>query len=197
MDKLNLPENIPVYECHKTVKAVKVRLYADADHNVVAQPIEEFSVDHTDLPHIVLPKEWVKNRVGLPPAGPDAVNAVVATWAQEYEGILGYIVQYDGGYTSWSPVEAFEMGHHGPMATAADLLGQRGKQLDTPDGKRPKGDTSLVFEELVTVAEFPDLGPAGVAWRLLVDERGWLWRVDRGGRIARIIVDGLAPPINA
>lgn len=52
----------------------------------------------------------------IAPAESDAVPFITVdpTWRQRFKGTesdLGYFVQYEGGYTSWSPSQPFEAGY--------------------------------------------------------------------------------------
>lgn len=73
---------LPRYRCHKIVRAIKVEPEDDGD--VVLRPTDP------QYQPISVSRDWYQKR------------GVVGT---------GYYVVYDNGYTSWSPVEAFEKGY--------------------------------------------------------------------------------------
>ena len=78
---------LPRYECHKEVWALKIKAFDILTDGGTITPAEEgyapFEVD----------AEWVSERYK-----PD-------------QGDLGYYVVYEDGYKSWSPTEAFEKGY--------------------------------------------------------------------------------------
>ena len=73
---------IPLYQSHKQVRALKVRY--DPSSSKMLLPV--------DLKYLAfeMPSEW---------------------FVKHEPKALGYFVVYDGGYKSWSPVEAFEGGY--------------------------------------------------------------------------------------
>ena len=76
----------PLYECHKQVRAIRIG-----------------SVD-------VLPAPYGSQLVPADPAFPTI--DVSAEWIAKHEPVAGgFFVVYDGGYTSFSPAEAFESGY--------------------------------------------------------------------------------------
>lgn len=75
---------LPLYKCHKTVRAAKIK-----ELRVRQSGIADVFVEGMDSP-LVQPSDWVERhqpRVG------------------------GYLVQYEGGYESYSPADAFENGY--------------------------------------------------------------------------------------
>jgi hypothetical protein len=64
---------------------------------------------------------------------------IVTAWPQEKDGKPGYGVKYSGGYTSWSPKEAFEesyiaIGHvSGKPAFIQRLIGERAQLRDNTE----------------------------------------------------------------
>lgn len=79
---------MPRYECHKKVWALK---------------IESIQIDGSDMCAIIGPYD-----PGY------AVFKTAPGWADRYSGSgldLGYYVVYEDGYASWSPSRAFEAGY--------------------------------------------------------------------------------------
>lgn len=77
--------NIPLWQCHKQVRAVKIAaIEIHADKSATIAPI-----------------------VGL-------VFKTAPGWAERWKGSeddKGYFVQYDDSFASWSPTKAFEDGY--------------------------------------------------------------------------------------
>lgn len=91
-------KELPIYKCHKEVRAVKIREILPADctcgpdggcdgfaHGVILKP------EDGDFLPILVPGSFMR-RFPQPQAP-------------------GYYVVYEDGYASWSPVEAFEKGY--------------------------------------------------------------------------------------
>lgn len=80
-------KQLPRYQSHKKVWALKIaalEIHEDGSATIAPE-------DHRYAPF--------KTRPG---------------WAERFtgnEGDRGYFVQYEGGFTSWSPTEAFESGY--------------------------------------------------------------------------------------
>lgn len=82
---MNAPFTMPQYRCHKTVRAAKI---TDFRHN-----------GNFTAPDLVL------GEIG-------AVVSMLAEWHNKHQPHRGgYFVQYEDGYQSFSPAEAFEDGY--------------------------------------------------------------------------------------
>ena len=75
---------LPKYQCHKQVWALKIRDMTMTPRGYMIIPFEP------NYPPFEVSKEWVEKH--QPKVG-------------------GYWVQYEDGYTSFSPAEAFEAGY--------------------------------------------------------------------------------------
>lgn len=76
---------LPMWRCHKVVRAIKIattRPIPNGDADLIPED-ESYSPIEVD-------SQWMREKRVYPP---------------------GYYVVYDDGYTSWSPVEAFEQGY--------------------------------------------------------------------------------------
>lgn len=78
--------NLPVYNCHKTVQAVLILSVSYDVNHIEAKLIPE----DIRIPPIIVGSVFINKHK---PSG------------------IGYFVIYNDGYTSWSPVEAFESGY--------------------------------------------------------------------------------------
>jgi hypothetical protein len=79
---------LPLYQCHKRVRAAKINQISFA----------------VDAPRCVLVLGSPEDRSGI--------VEVSADWIREKRAeVGGYYVEYDDGYTSYSPAKAFEDGY--------------------------------------------------------------------------------------
>lgn len=91
MSKIRITQKgiVSKFKCHKTVIAWKVASVGEADSHVIAYGNEDGNVAQIE-------KSFLHGmREGFSPS--DLLN--------------GYIVQYEDGYVSWSPCDAFENGY--------------------------------------------------------------------------------------
>lgn len=124
-----IPVPLPVWDCHKQVEALKIVEILEMDGKLFFR-----GDDGTLIPTDV---DWLRKH---------DVDHVAEGEA------LGYYVRYKDGYTSWSPVKAFEEGYH----RAADLdqlsavpnppLGMTQEEFDAADGPKPQPETEKVSD---------------------------------------------------
>ncbi|MBX9609707.1 MAG: hypothetical protein K2Y51_26090 [Gammaproteobacteria bacterium] len=109
--------NLPLYKSHKTVKAAKINAARFFQHTPrgwtldLAVPIKpETPVEETPLAFysVEVSEEWVMSRVL---GGEDLPVTAGERRALAEHITTGYYVQYEDGYSSWSPAEAFEAGY--------------------------------------------------------------------------------------
>lgn len=79
---------MPRYVCHKTVHALKIN---QIEPQLRSDLLVHLLPEDNRYPYIVVTDEWCRSH--------------------KVERPSGYYVQYEDGYTSWSPVEAFEKGY--------------------------------------------------------------------------------------
>lgn len=80
------PRRLPLYDCHKQVRALKIKkVEQNADNSV------DLLFEHKDYAPITIAGDAAKKFTGDPD--------------------LGYYVEYKDGYVSWSPTKAFENGY--------------------------------------------------------------------------------------
>lgn len=83
---------MPQYQCHKTVGALKVSNVVEVDDEIDRWDLHFAAVGYAP---VRVTGTWIKRRVGDKPLA--AIN--------------GYYILYPDGYTSWSPEEAFLAGY--------------------------------------------------------------------------------------
>lgn len=83
--EIGTQKQMPKYQCHKQVWALKIKAIEERSEKSVSAIIED-----EDFAPITLSKRFVKEH-GV--------------------GAGGYLVTYKGGYQSYSPAEAFEEGY--------------------------------------------------------------------------------------
>lgn len=81
---------------------------------------------------------------------------IILAWAQEKEGVEGYAVKYNDGYTSWSPKEAFEasylvIGHIGHLPEHVQRLAGEFIQQADRLGKALNFIGSSIYDTLDSV----------------------------------------------
>ncbi len=97
------------YRSHKVVQAAKIEKMADAD----AENRWAWEVEGGEI--LQMTPEWLTSRVG---------GGVITDHEELHrKAIGGYFVQYEDGYTSWSPAEAFESGYTEIPEPFTDSLG--------------------------------------------------------------------------
>lgn len=78
-------ENMPVYESHKKVRGLKI-----AEIKPGANGFQALIFEDKRYAPVEVSDQWIQEKHAVAP---------------------GYFVLYDDGYTSWSPVQAFEEGN--------------------------------------------------------------------------------------
>jgi hypothetical protein len=104
--------NLPRWRCHKVVGACKIKSISTGPDSCMITAEEE--------------------HVGTFPAPPGWLTRALSSLVSDIKGessvnelFGGYFVQYDDGYCSWSPAEAFEDGYT-PVDT--ELVGGGGAE---------------------------------------------------------------------
>lgn len=89
---------LPLYQCHKKVRALKIgEIKVNKDGSALITPDDEsFKPFETR-------EGWAKRY--------EPAKVIDAEGEETNKDDLGYFVQYEGGYTSWSPTKEFEEGH--------------------------------------------------------------------------------------
>ena len=96
---IHLPKlELPLYECHKKVRAVKLRgVEIDASRAIREdRPCRGgawLQPDNACFPDVWVDRDWAERNRKM------------------YDKDPGYYVEYEDGYTSWSPTAAFESGY--------------------------------------------------------------------------------------
>ncbi len=80
-----MPKELPIYKCHKEVKALKIKAVRELDDGQI-----EITPADRSYEKIIVKK---------------------LSLGDHETAVGGYYVQYDGGYESWSPAKAFEAGY--------------------------------------------------------------------------------------
>jgi len=93
--------DLPQWRCHKVVGAFKIGGIELSTRKGMIQVYEVSDAPREQVPYAVVPREAFRART------PD--NSRPLGFPDEYVG--GYLVQYEDGYLSWSPAEAFEKGY--------------------------------------------------------------------------------------
>jgi len=87
-------ERMPQYECHKKVRALKIK--------TIANPNDVMPGEAEDDRVLTFSDERYENRFWV----------VRGAWLAKHEPqVGGYFVLYEDGYTSFSPAAAFESGY--------------------------------------------------------------------------------------
>ena len=87
---------LPLYQCHKTVRALKIKAIAHKPNPDATGR----SVAHS-YGAVITPEE----------AGFQSFDVEAAYVTKHLPSVGGYFVVYDDGYTSYSPAKAFEDGY--------------------------------------------------------------------------------------
>lgn len=136
-------QNMPKYVCHKTVSALNIARVILGDPKSFLDPVDK------RFPLVEVDEEWMRRHK---PKG------------------QGYYVVYEDGYTSWSPVEAFEKGYTLDVPKAADSNTTRANVLGFAPGRSVQGgiDPQLYNEACSRVSELQCvIDQAGAALRKL------------------------------
>jgi hypothetical protein len=134
---------LPLYQCHKKVRAAKITGIAPSTSDSTLLKLEE--VGGT----VTVPLEWA---------------------TKHKPQIGGYYVQYADGYISYSPAKAFEEGYtnlpagyqgrvvqeHAELADNINKLEAYLEPLQPPPAPQPY-ETRILFDQLATMRSYRDI----------------------------------------
>lgn len=106
------PARMPLYTCHKQVRAARIVRTELLPQHQPSLVCLEFAGD-ADPQAVLVSDDWLVRRTDT-----ETVDAALT------KAVGGYFIQYDNGYTSWSPADAFEEGYHlgdGAMANTPTI----------------------------------------------------------------------------
>jgi len=162
------PNALPLYTCHKHVRAARIAGFAiqDFDNNefLVRLQFDDALFPNEKLTTFV-DVDWILTRV-RPDIG-EGVERKAAVLAAAEKSVGGYYVMYEDGYASWSPAEAFESGY---APTAEAVLSIR-EQADGEEGDESGWPESTEAMAFVTVpnGHVEDASHDGIIMQRVID----------------------------